>query len=245
MSDDSACVTFDGVGKQFDTTWVFRDLSLSLPSGVVVAIVGESGSGKTTLLQLVNGVHRPDEGTVHVLGEPIPHDQIEKFRRGIGYAVQGAALFPHMTIRDNISLLPRIEGWDSVRIEQRVKDLLGLMSLDTELQDRYPYQLSGGQQQRVGLCRSIVLEPKVLLLDEPFSAIDPMNRADIHDEFTSLQASQGISTLLVTHDVREAVSLGKYLVVMANGQVMQHGDTKQVLDKPEETYVKPLLDRHL
>lgn len=239
------CVTFDGVGKRFGDRWVLHGLSLALPSGQTTAIVGESGSGKTTLLQLVNGVYTPDAGDVQVMGKPIPVKNLETFRRDIGYAVQGAGLFPHMSVVDNVSLLARLEDWPADRIESRVLELFKFMGLDLQLRDRYPYQLSGGQQQRVGLCRALMLKPSMLLLDEPFSAIDPITRADIHRQFKALQAHEKVSTLLVTHDLREAVLLAHFLVIMAEGAIVQADATESVVAHPASDYVSQLLESQL
>lgn len=238
-------VSFKNVGKHFDETWVFRNLSLELPSSQVVAIVGESGSGKTTLLQLINGILRANEGTVEVMGSPVPESGIEQFRRGIGYAVQGGGLFPHLTVYRNVTLLAQLERWEQDRSEERYSELLTMVGLDPDLKDRYPYQLSGGQQHRVSLCRALMLQPKILLLDEPFSAIDPMSRGEIHKQFTELREKEQVSAFLVTHDLREAVALGQYLVVMANGDVVQHGPTQDVIDQPEKDYVARLLETYL
>ena len=238
------CVTFKEVGKCFGDQWVFRHVSLTLPESEVTAIVGASGSGKTTLLQLVNGVYTPDEGAVSVMGKPIPED-LTSFRKRIGYAVQGVGLFPHMTVFQNVSLLARLQGWNKQELDTRSVELMNRMELSTELLHRYPYQLSGGQQQRVGLCRALMLRPQMLLLDEPFSAIDPITRADLHAHFAALQLHEGVSTLLVTHDLREAVKLAGFLVIMADGQIVQSGKTTEVLDAPANSYVRQLLDTQL
>lgn len=244
--ESKTVVSFQDAGKRFDDNWVFRNVNLDLPTSQIVAIVGESGSGKTTLLQLINGVQRTDEGTVQVMGSPVPSSGIHSFRRGIGYAVQGGGLFPHMTVYRNVTILARLEGWETARCRSRYEELLSMMGLDHgELQDRYPYQISGGQQHRVSLCRALMLKPQILLLDEPFSAIDPMSRGDIHREFLALQEKEKVSALLVTHDLREAVALSKYLVVMANGTIVQHGATEQVLKEPEKEYVAKLLETYL
>ena len=238
------CVTFKEVGKCFGDQWVFRHVSLTLPESEVTAIVGASGSGKTTLLQLVNGVYTPDEGAVSVMGKPIPED-LTSFRKRIGYAVQGVGLFPHMTVFQNVSLLARLQGWNKQEIDTRSVELMNRMELSTELLHRYPYQLSGGQQQRVGLCRALMLRPQMLLLDEPFSAIDPITRTDLHAHFAALQLHEGFSTLRVTHDLREAVKLAGFLVIMADGQIVQSGKTTEVLVAPANSYVRQLLDTQL
>ena len=240
-----SCVGFAGVGKHFAGNWVFRDVTFSCPSGATTAIVGESGSGKTTLLQLVNGVLRPDEGAVEVLGQSVPDSGVEAFRRRIGYAVQGAGLFPHMTVRQNVDLLARLERWPHDAIESRFAELLREMGLDATLADRYPNQLSGGQQQRVGLCRALMLKPGLLLLDEPFSAVDPITRMELYELFVHAQRHEGVSALLVTHDMREAVKLAQHLVIVGSGAILQAGTTATVLAAPRPGYVARLIETQL
>ncbi len=238
MSDS---VRFENVWKSYlPDQPVLRDVSLSLPVGATTAIVGESGSGKTTLLQLVNAVQQPDRGNVLVFGEPIPDDLI-RFRRQIGYSVQGAGLFPHMTNRENVTLLARLEGWPEEEIADRFLALLEEMELPEELADRYPRELSGGQQQRVGLCRALMLKPRLLLLDEPFSALDPITRVGVYERFREVQAHEGVSSLLVTHDMREAVKLAQMLVIVAEGEIAQAGPVAEVLAEPATDYVAELL----
>ncbi len=240
-----SCVSFSGVGKHFAGNWVFRDITFSCPSGETTAIVGESGSGKTTLLQLVNGVLRPNEGSVQVLGGDVPEQGVEAFRRRVGYAVQGAGLFPHMTVRQNVDLLARLEGWARDPIEARFAELLDEMGLDASLAGRYPNQLSGGQQQRVGLCRALMLKPGLLLLDEPFSAVDPITRMELYEQFIHAQRHEGVSALLVTHDMREAVKLAQHLVIVGSGEVLQAGETSAILAAPRPGYVARLMATQL
>jgi osmoprotectant transport system ATP-binding protein len=236
------CVALQGVGKRFAAQWVLRDLSFSCPAGETTAIVGESGSGKSTLLQLINAVYLPDAGSIEVFGRPPPTSDTAYYRRGIGYAVQGAGLFPHMTVQRNVTLLAKLEGWSEVDIAARFGELLGLMGLDESLANRYPNQLSGGQQQRVGLCRALMLRPRMLLLDEPFSAVDPITRLGLHEQFLKLRLVEKVSTLLVTHDMREARKLSNHLVILREGRVIQQGATRDVIDAPANDYVKGLLE---
>ncbi len=239
------CVEFKNVSKAYDQLQVLRDVSVGAPQGQTTAIVGASGSGKTTLLQLVNGVLRPDGGHVKVFNKDIPATDIEHFRRRIGYAVQGAALFPHMTGRQNVTLVAKLEGWSEAAMEDRLQVLLDEMDLPHEVADRLPREMSGGQQQRLGLCRALMLKPKLLLLDEPFSAVDPITRVEIYERFTEVKAREGVSSLLVTHDLREARRLAEYLVILNEGAVAQHGPTADVLNTPTDSYVSSLVESQL
>ena len=239
------CVEFEDVSKSYvPGEPVLQDVSLRLPAGSTTAIVGESGSGKTTLLQLINALEVPDTGQVRVFGEPIPQDLV-RFRRGIGYSVQGAGLFPHMTNRENVVLLAKLEKWAPPEIEQRYASLLRQMGLPEEISDRYPAELSGGQQQRVGLCRALMLRPRLLLLDEPFSAVDPITRVGVHARFEEVQEQEGVSTLLVTHDMREAVKLADTLVIVQEGRIVQAGPTNETLAAPASEYVAELMKGQL
>lgn len=241
----SACVEFVAAAKRFvPDHWVLQDVTLSLPTGITSAVVGESGSGKTTLLQLINAVLRPDAGEVRVFGAPVPDDAVA-FRRRIGYSVQGAGLFPHLTNRQNVTLLARLEGWSDAAIDSRYRRLLEQMELPEDVSNRFPAELSGGQQQRVGLCRALMLKPELLLLDEPFSAVDPITRVGLYRRFRSVQEHEGVSTVLVTHDMREAVKLAGVLVIMYQGRIVQAGLTADVLAAPATGYVSQLLEDQL
>jgi osmoprotectant transport system ATP-binding protein len=241
-----SCVEFRGVTKSFIAGEpVLSDVDLALPAGITTAVVGASGSGKTTLLQLVNAVLTPERGEVRVFGEAIPRHDLVSFRRGIGYAVQGAGLFPHLTNRQNVELLARLSGWSRERRDARYRTLLHEMELPQEVSARFPHALSGGQQQRVGLCRALMLEPRLLLLDEPFSAVDPITRAGLYRTFQQVQTQEGVSTLLVTHDMREAVRLAGYLVILQEGRVLQAGATDDVLAAPADEYVSSLVMEQL
>ncbi len=241
----TACVEFDRVAKRFGNLEVFQDVSVSCPEGATTAIVGASGSGKSTLLQLVNAVLQPDAGTVRVFGEPVPDRDVEKFRRGIGYAVQGAGLFPHLSAFENVTLVARLEGWELAARRERFAELLAEMELPADVAERLPRELSGGQQQRIGLCRALMLRPQLLLLDEPFSAVDPITRVEIYERFLEVKVSQGVSSLLVTHDLREARKLAEYLVILHDGHVQQQGATSDVLTSPANDYVRTLVESQL
>ena len=241
----TACVEFHQVHKSFAALEVLSGVSVDCPMGATTAIVGASGCGKTTLLQLVNGVLQPESGTVLVFGKAVPNDHVEQFRRTIGYAVQGAGLFPHLTAFENVSLVAKLEGWSQPAMQERFTVLLDEVGLPPNVADRLPSELSGGQQQRLGLCRALMLSPGLLLLDEPFSAVDPITRADLYDQFEHVKEVEGVSTLMVTHDLREARRLAEYLVIMQDGQIQQHGQTRQVLQSPANDYVSSLVNSQL
>ena len=235
-------IEFRSLGKRYGETEVFRNLDLDIPPGITTGLVGESGSGKSTLLQLVNGLERPDRGTVNTFGRPVPTTGLASFRRRIGYAVQGTGLFPHMRVARNIALLGEMEGWSHPALRTRIDQLMSLMALEHGLKRRYPHELSGGQQQRVGICRAMFLQPELLLLDEPFSGVDPLTRGDIHDRFLELMASESTTVVLVTHDMDEAVRLADELIVIQAGSIVEQGSVEPVL-RSNDSYVARLFDR--
>ena len=232
-------IEFTGLTKSHGRTDVFRNLDLAISQGLTTGIVGESGCGKSTLLQLINGLQRPDRGAVHTFGRPVPERDLVAFRRRIGYAVQGTGLFPHMSVARNIALLGELEGWPGSRIRARTATLMDLMALDGELASRYPHELSGGQQQRVGICRAMFLQPDILLLDEPFSGVDPLTRADIHEQFLGLMGSEATTVVLVTHDMGEAVRLADEIVVIRDGAIVHQGPAEHVR-RSSDAYVARL-----
>ena len=241
----NAVVELSGVSKRFGGVPALDGVDLSFPSGRTTAVVGESGSGKTTLLRLINAVEKADAGRVEVFGAPVPVERLERFRRRIGYAVQGTGLFPHLTGRENVVLLANLEGWADAAVEDRYRELLDEMELPASVSHRYPAQLSGGQQQRLGLCRALMLKPGLLLLDEPFSAVDPITRVGIYERFERVRRHEGVSTLLVTHDLREAVRLSDRLVVLRAGRVLRSGSTPAVVEDPGDDYVRKLMETQL
>jgi osmoprotectant transport system ATP-binding protein len=198
---------------------VLRGISLSVDAGETVMLLGRSGSGKTTLLKTVNGLIRPDSGQVLFEGEPAGNQDPVQLRRRMGYVIQDAGLFPHWTVEANIGLVPRLDGWPAARIAQRTSDLLTAVGLPEELRGRYPRQLSGGQKQRVGIARAHAADPPLLLLDEPFGALDPITRFDLQRQFLELRRTTRQSALFVTHDVREALMLGTRIALLKDGAI--------------------------
>ncbi|MDG1996859.1 MAG: ATP-binding cassette domain-containing protein [Emcibacteraceae bacterium] len=216
-------------------------MDLNIRDNETTALVGESGSGKTTLLELVNGLKKPTDGHVKLFGEEIDYDDISNLRQKMGYAVQGAGLFPHMTVYENITVMAKLDGWSDDEIKTRADYLIELVDLYKELLPRFPHNLSGGQQQRVSLCRALMLNPELLLLDEPFSALDPITKSNIHNEFLKLQKAEARAILIVTHDMAEAVKLADYIVVLQKGKIIQSGKTQDIITSPENTYVENML----
>lgn len=239
-SDQSHAVEFEHIVKSYNDKPIIRGLSLALPVNRTMAIVGESGSGKSTLLQLINGLIRPDSGSVRIHGKPLDYTRLPGIRRAMGYAVQGAGLFPHLTVRENITLVARLEGWPAGRIAERYDGLLGFFGLPSELSARYPHSLSGGQAQRVGLCRAMMLDPPLLLLDEPFSALDAITRESIYEEMLQLKDTGDRSVLLVTHDLHEAARLADHLAILKEGRVIQQGSFQDIRTSPADDYVRRL-----
>ena len=218
------------------------DLELAIPSGELVALVGPSGCGKTTTLKMINRLVEPTSGTVWLGGTDIRTLPVHTLRRGIGYVIQQAGLFPHRTVRDNIATVPRLTGWRKDRIRARVDELAGLLDLDRDLLDRYPAALSGGQQQRVGVARALAADPPVLLMDEPYSAVDPIVRARLQDELIALQRRLHKTIVLVTHDIDEAIKLADRIAILRGGGVLeQYGPPEELLRAPASPFVADFL----
>ena len=234
-------ITFTNVSKRYGDTVVLSEIELEIPNGQTTVIVGQSGSGKTTLLRMVNGLIKPDSGRLEVFGDLVPEENIENFRRKIGYAVQGAGLFPHVSVKENIVLIARLEGWSLEDIDERFEMLMRQMELPLDLSDRIPNELSGGQQQRVGLCRALMLKPKLLLLDEPFSAVDPLTRLELYEVVEKLISNEAVSIVMVSHDLGEAKRLGDRMVVLQNGIILQNDLISNVIGNPATPYVERLI----
>ena len=234
-------ITFTNVSKRYSDSVVLSEIELEIPNEQTTVIVGQSGSGKTTLLRMVNGLIKPDSGRLEVFGDLVPEENIENFRRKIGYAVQGAGLFPHVSVKENIVLIARLEGWSSQDLDERFEMLMRQMELPLDLSDRIPNELSGGQQQRVGLCRALMLKPKLLLLDEPFSAVDPLTRLELYEVVEKLISNEAVSIVMVSHDLGEAKRLGDRMVVLQNGIILQNDLISNVIGNPATPYVERLV----
>ena len=213
-------IEFRDVSFRVAGTQVLSGFNLRVESGETVVLLGRSGSGKTTSLKLVNRLATPTSGEVLVKGVPNGQGDLIRLRRGIGYVIQDVGLFPHFTIEKNIGLVPKIEGWAKERIATRVKELLQLVGLEPEIASRYPHQLSGGQRQRVGVARALAADPEILLMDEPFGALDPLTRDELQREFLLLQQRLHKTVVFVTHDLREALRLGTRIALMEAGRLV-------------------------
>jgi len=199
---------------------LLHGLNLHVRRGETLVLLGRSGSGKTTTLKLINRLLSPSSGEILVDGTPTRDTDVIRLRRGIGYVIQDVGLFPHFTVERNIGLVPRIEGWDPERIHQRVEELLRMVGLDAAIVSRYPHQLSGGQRQRVGVARALAADPAILLMDEPFGALDALSRDQLQREFLALQQRLNKTVVFVTHDLREALRLGSRIALMEAGQLV-------------------------
>lgn len=228
--------------KEYDGTVVVDDVSLTIAARSMTVIVGTSGSGKTTLLRMINRLVEPSSGIIRIDGQNILDMPGYRLRRSIGYAIQGHGLFPHRTVAQNIATVPELLRWDRGRIDAKVAELLDLFQLDPRLYaDRFPSELSGGQQQRVGVARALAAEPNILLMDEPFGALDPIIRAKAQDDLLAIQKKLGVTIVLVTHDMDEAFHLADRIAVMDKGKIVQYGRPAELVLKPATDFVRIMI----
>ncbi|MEO6019600.1 MAG: ATP-binding cassette domain-containing protein [Knoellia sp.] len=238
-------IRFDNVTKKFaGGTVAVDDLSFTAPTGKITVLVGPSGCGKTTSLRMINRMIEPSSGTISLDGQDTARMNEAQMRRGIGYVIQHAGLFPHRTVLDNVGTVPRLLGWDKRETRERSRELLSRVGLAPDLADRYPSQLSGGQQQRVGVARALAADPPVMLMDEPFSAVDPVVRDQLQDVFLDLQSELGKTIVFVTHDIDEAIKLGDQVAVLrVGGKLAQISDPAYLLAHPSDDFVADFVGR--
>ncbi|WP_328871866.1 ATP-binding cassette domain-containing protein [Streptomyces sp. NBC_00287] len=236
-------IQFDAVHKRFPNgTTAVHDLTLDLPEGGVTVLVGSSGCGKTTTLRMVNRMIEPTSGTIRVGGKDVTEQDAAELRRSIGYVIQQAGLFPHRTVLDNIATVPLLLGWGRRKARTKAAELLETVGLSAEAGKRYPHQLSGGQQQRVGVARALAADPPVLLMDEPFGAVDPVVRTQLQDELLRLQKELSKTIVFVTHDIDEAVRLGDRIAIFrTGGQLVQCATPAELLARPADDFVADFL----
>ncbi|MDH5226395.1 MAG: ABC transporter ATP-binding protein [Gammaproteobacteria bacterium] len=228
--------------KQYGAARVVDDVSMVIEPRTITTIVGTSGSGKSTLLRMINRLIEPSSGRVLIDGNDTTAEPAHLLRRRIGYAIQGLGLFPHRTIAENIATVPRLLGWPQARIDERVDELLRLFQLEPSAYSaKYPHELSGGQQQRVGVARALAAKPNVLLMDEPFGALDPIIRAKAQEDLLGVQRKLGTTIILVTHDIDEAFRLGHRVAVMSQGRLLQHDRPEALITRPADPFVSQLI----
>lgn len=219
------------------------DLNLEFESGRFIVFIGPSGCGKTTTLKMINRLIEPTEGTIYINGKNIKNTDPVKLRREIGYVIQQIGLFPHMTIQQNISLVPRLLKWPEEKQRERAKELLQLVDMPEEFLDRYPHELSGGQQQRIGVLRALAADQPLILMDEPFGALDPITRDSLQDELKKLQKELGKTIVFVTHDMDEAIKLADQIVIMRDGKLVQTGTPDEILREPANEFVETFIGK--
>jgi len=239
-----AVIEFKHVSKSYDDKKIINDFNLTVEKGEFVTVIGSSGCGKTTALKMVNGLVQPNGGVIYVNGEDIREKDIIKLRRNIGYAIQGSVLFPNMTVEKNISYVPRLlNKKDKQKTKAAVSKWMQIVGLDDDLRERYPSELSGGQQQRVGIARALAASPDILLMDEPFGAVDEITRGQLQTELKEIYRKTGITVLFVTHDIAEALNLGTRVLVMDRGEVLQYDTPDKILSEPKNDFVEKLVER--
>lgn len=233
-------IKFDNVTKIYgDSTVAIEDVDFKVAEGTTTVLVGPSGCGKTTTMKLVNRLEDPTEGSVYYDGTDTQEIGVTELRRDIGYVIQEIGLFNHMTVEENVATVPKLKGWDDEQIDNRVDELLELMALPPEeYRDQYPRELSGGQRQRVGVARALAADPDVLLMDEPFGALDPITRADLQDEFLEIQAEINTTILFVTHSIDEALKMGDKIAIFDVGELVQYDTPRNILENPNSEFVR-------
>ena len=235
-------IRLEHVTKSFGRYKALDDVSIVVEEGEFLTVIGRSGCGKTTMLRMINGLQKPDSGKVYAAGEDVGEADLIRLRRKIGYVIQDKGLFPHMTVEKNIIYVPVISGQKDKRQNRKLaEELIGLVGLEREMLDRYPEELSGGQQQRVGIARALASRPKLLLMDEPFGALDEITKRAMQNELLALQKKLGMTVVFITHDIREAMKLGDRVLVMEQGKIAQCDTPENVKKNPADEFVKELI----
>ena len=238
-------IEFRGINKIFKNNIVLYDINLKLEEGQIIVFVGPSGCGKTTTVKMINRLIKPTSGKVLINGEDISKKNVINLRRNIGYVIQQTGLFPHMTIKENIEIVAKMQKMKSKEIESKTKELMEMVGLDYEkFADRYPAQLSGGQQQRVGIARALITNPDIILMDEPFSALDPITRSQLQDELINIQTQFKKTIIFVTHDMDEAIKIADKICIMGKGRVIQYDDPETILKNPANEFVSDFVGKN-
>ena len=235
-------IEYKNICKSYSGTPVLQGFNLEINEGDFLCVVGTSGSGKTTMMKMINGLLTPDKGELLISGKNVKDEDIISLRRKIGYAIQGNGLFPHMTAAENIGYVPKLEGADDKTIDGIVDKMLKLVGLSADVKEKYPDELSGGQQQRVGLARAYANSPLILLMDEPFGAVDSITRYQLQKDLKEIHKATNCTIVFITHDIQEAFKLGTHILVMDEGKIQQYGRTDEVWNNPANDFVKKLID---
>lgn len=238
-------IAFEGVAKTYGDRTVLHPTTLTVAQGESLALIGTSGCGKSTLLRLVIGLIRPDAGQISLDGTVLTPANIRQVRLRMGYVIQDGGLFPHLTSAQNVTLVAKQQGWDRSRMDKRMEELAALVHLPADLLPRFPAELSGGQRQRVGIMRALMLDPQVLLMDEPMGALDPVVRKSMQQELKSIFESLGKTVIVVTHDMSEAAFLGDTVALMSGGKIIQRGSLKELQESPSDPFVTEFLNTEM
>ena len=230
------------IKKTYDDKVIIKDLNIDINKGEFITVIGSSGCGKTTVLKMINGLNTPDKGDIFINGKNIKNENIIELRRKIGYSIQGSALFPHLTVEKNISyVLDLINEKNKDEIKESILKLIKVVGLEDNILNRYPDQLSGGQQQRVGIARALAAQPDILLMDEPFGAVDEITRKQLQNEIVKIHKDLGVTTIFITHDIKEALKLGTRVLVMDKGEIVQFNKPEIIKNHPANDFVKELV----
>lgn len=239
-------IEFKNIKKKYDKKIILDNFNLSIQEGEFLTVVGRSGCGKTTLLKMINGLINSDEGEILIKGKSTKNIDIIKLRRNIGYVIQGSMLFPHMSVEENISYVPNLlNKKDKLKTKNAINKWMKIVDLEEDLLKRYPNELSGGQQQRVGIARALAASPDILLMDEPFGAVDEITRSSLQDEIIRIQKESNITIIFITHDIREALKLGTKVLIMDEGKIQQLSNPNEILKNPSNDFVKKLIKNNI
>ena len=241
MNND-VIINMKHIKKTYDDKVIIKDFNLDINKGEFITVIGSSGCGKTTVLKMINGLNTPDKGDIFINGKNIKNENIIELRRKIGYSIQGSALFPHLTVEKNISyVLDLINEKNKDEIKESILKLIKVVGLEDNILNRYPNQLSGGQQQRVGIARALAAQPDILLMDEPFGAVDEITRKQLQNEIVKIHKDLGVTTIFITHDIKEALKLGTRVLVMDKGEIVQFNKPEIIKNHPANDFVKELV----
>lgn len=240
--ENKTIIRFDHVSKSYGEHHILSEFCLDINKGEFLTVIGSSGSGKTTMLKMINGLLSPTLGTIYVDGKDISKENQTLLRRNIGYVIQGIGLFPHMSVKKNIAYVPSLlNGHDKQRTARAVERLIKVVGLDEEMLERYPAELSGGQRQRVGIARALAASPEILLMDEPFGAVDEITRKMLQNKIARIHKELGVTIVFITHDIKEAMKLGDRMLVMDKGKIEQLGKPEDIRETPATAFVKELI----